>query len=671
VPTLQLALDAADRLAERLDTVGVLPVREAAALLVAASAVPDALARSLVDEVLRADARFRWRSAGHVTLARASSPPLECACFCVFDLETTGMRPTADRIVEIGAVRVVALEPVGCFERLVDPGVPIPHAIERLTGLSAASVRGRGHLGPALDAFLRFAGDAALVAHNARFDVGFLDASLRRLRGHRNAAPVIDTVALARALLPARRGRFSLAALADRFDTGVTPCHRALPDAQATAELLLALIGLAQQRGATTVADLVRLSLPPARRAHEKRALADAAPRAPGTYVMRAADGRALYVGTAGDLRRRTVSYFRGGRQPHGVERALADVERLDFGETGSAFEARLDEIRLILDLRPTANRRGVRPEKAAFLRIGGAVARLTTTMSPSTNGAAVVGPLGSRREVERVAAALRLAYGLRSCRPARPLEGNCLEGRLGRCLAPCRGGEHAAAHERAADAARQAVADGGRVPVERLRARRAALVASLRFEEAAGVRDLEAALRRAGATLTALRAARRRHGVVLAAHRDPRLVAAFTVVAGLVVERRGLPRVGAAELEISSLLATLAREAAPAAEGAVVEAERREELLHVDATFQRPPAGVAVVAVDPAVLPAGAGAAADRIAAARARIPAALPPAARPAAPTAPPREREGGDQLSLVPAAPARARSGSVAAAAGGRVP
>ena len=84
--------------------------------------------------------------------------------------------------------------------------------------------------------------DAVLVAHNARFDVGFLDAELRRLRGRRLAGTVLDTVALARKLVPGRT-RYSLSALADRFATGNGVRHRALPDALATAEILLALIG--------------------------------------------------------------------------------------------------------------------------------------------------------------------------------------------------------------------------------------------------------------------------------------------------------------------------------------------------------------------------------------------------------------------------------------------
>jgi len=119
----------------------------------------------------------------------------------VFDLETTGTRPGASRIVEVGAVRVSALQLVARFERLVDPGVPIPAVITALTGISPELVRGRPRIDRILDDFLRFCAGAVLVAHNARFDVGFVDAELRRLRGGRLAAPVIDTVALARRLM--------------------------------------------------------------------------------------------------------------------------------------------------------------------------------------------------------------------------------------------------------------------------------------------------------------------------------------------------------------------------------------------------------------------------------------------------------------------------------------
>jgi excinuclease UvrABC nuclease subunit len=208
------------------------------------------------------------------------------------------------------------------------------------------------------------------------------------------------------------------------------------------------------------------------------------------------------------------------------------------------------------------------------------------------------------------------MAYGLRSCRAADPVEEGCLEGRLGRCLAPCRGPAERAAHDAAADALAAALQGGG-VPIARIRERRAALAADLRFEEAARLRDDELALRAAGTELRRVRAARSLHGVVLCAHRDRRLVAAFAVAHGLVVEQRPLPRAGDAVLEISALATAVARAVAngPGHEGLhAVAADRRDEALHVAAAFARPASTHVALPGDGADLVAAVSAARDRV---------------------------------------------------------
>src|SRR5207302_641260 len=175
---------------------------EPARRLFALRQAPAGLARSLLAEVVDADARLSWRG-DSVALA---APPedglaLEAATYVVVDLEPTGLRPGSSQICEIGAVRIRELEVEAEFQTLVDP------------------------------------------------------------------------VGLARRLLAGRVPRASLAQLAYFLGTEVQPCHRALPDAQATAEVLLALIGLAQERGARTVADLVSLAATRTRRVWDKRHL--------------------------------------------------------------------------------------------------------------------------------------------------------------------------------------------------------------------------------------------------------------------------------------------------------------------------------------------------------------------------------------------------------------
>jgi DNA polymerase III epsilon subunit family exonuclease len=375
---------------------------EAARRLFAIRHAPVGMARSLLEDVVGEDARLAWRG-DSVGLADppGADLPLERAAFVVVDLETTGLRPGSSRICEIGAVRVRELELQDEFELLVDPGTPLGPVISQLTGLRDADLRGAPHPAIAVRRFLEFAGDAVLVAHNARFDLAFLDRETERLTGARLAGPVVDTVGLARRLLAGRTPRAGLSSLAQFFGTAAQPCHRALPDAQATAEILVQLIGLAQERGALTVADLVDLAAPRVRKIYAKRTLAFGAPTSPGVYLFRDAHDQVLYVGRARDLRARLRSYFRSDRQRPAVESALGALERIEWRVCGSELEAALEELRLIGELQPPANARRARPDRYVYLRRRGDSVVCSAKQSP-------VGPLRSRARARLAARALR-----------------------------------------------------------------------------------------------------------------------------------------------------------------------------------------------------------------------------------------------------------------------
>src|SRR5437773_3919434 len=286
---MQLRLDAADRLVELVEERrGPVYAEEAARRLFALRHVPAGMARSLLEDAVAADARLAW-SGDSVRLATPPGHdlPLERATYVVVDLETTGLRPGTCRICEIGAVCVRELELGETFQTLANPGIALGRAVASLTGLRDRELRRAPPAAEAVRRFLAFAGDAVLVAHNARFDMAFLDNETMRLTGRRVAATVVDTVGLARRLLG--RQPANLGALAYRFVTDARPCHRALPDAEATAEILLRLIGMAQERGAQTVEDLVELAATRPRRVHRKRNLAVGAPQRPGVYLFRVA----------------------------------------------------------------------------------------------------------------------------------------------------------------------------------------------------------------------------------------------------------------------------------------------------------------------------------------------------------------------------------------------
>jgi DNA polymerase-3 subunit epsilon len=164
---------------------------------------------------------------------------------------------------------------------------------------------------------------------------------------------------------------------------------------------LLHLIGLAQERGARTVAELSELAAPRVRKVYAKRALAFGAPSSPGVYLFRDRHDQVLYVGRARDLRARLRSYFRSERQRPAVEAAVAALERIEWRVCGSELEAALEELRLIRELRPPGNARAARPDRYVYLRKRGDSVVCSSKPSP-------LGPLKSRLRARLAARALR-----------------------------------------------------------------------------------------------------------------------------------------------------------------------------------------------------------------------------------------------------------------------
>jgi len=179
----------------------------------------------------------------------------------VVDVETTGWLHEQAELTEIGAVRLTGGQLTGEFSSLIRPGGPIPADISALTGITDDMV-GRAPLAAAvLQAFLSFAGDCVLVAHNAPFDIGFLTAACATAGIAWPRAAVLDTAVLARLLLsPDDVPDCRLGTLAEYFDAKTAPCHRALADARATADVLAGLLDLAAGLGQPARPRLVRVA---------------------------------------------------------------------------------------------------------------------------------------------------------------------------------------------------------------------------------------------------------------------------------------------------------------------------------------------------------------------------------------------------------------------------
>jgi DNA polymerase-3 subunit epsilon len=545
---VQLALDSLDRLVDMLEERGPLTAVEAARSLFATSSISEGLAFSLLADVTAGDSRVVCAGATVALCGGRADPLLEEAELVVFDLETTGLSAERNRICEIGAVRVRGLEPVESFQSLVNPGVALPESIARLTGLRERELRSAPSVTSVLRRFLSFTGDELLVAHNARFDQRFLERQLLSVHGRRLSEPPLCTAALARRLLEGRVRRVGLASLAHFFGVPTRPCHRALPDAEATAQVLVHLIGLAQELGARRLSDLRGLAAPRKRRVYDKRALAKGAPTRPGVYLFRDRHAHVLYVGRARDLRARLRSYFRSERQRPSVEAALLALDRIEWRVLGSELEAALEELRLIRELDPPANSRSRRKEHGVYLKRRGD--DFVVTKTPTQ-----LGPIGSRRQASLAARALALST------------------------------------TEELDALLQ---DG---PLPRLRARLSHLAESLRYEEAARLRDRIEALEHLIDRLRRLERLRSLEVCLIAPALEPGWRKAFFVCGGAVCAVRTVPPGSGATLEINAGL-SLCRQARDSA-GDTLTAEQAEDLLLLDGFIRRPPPELAVLPLD------------------------------------------------------------------------
>jgi DNA polymerase-3 subunit epsilon len=342
--------------------------------------------------------------------------------FVVVDLETTGGRmngrdgKTADAITEIGAVKVRGGVVLGEFATLVDPQRSIPPQIVQLTGITTAMVCDAPTIAAVLPMFLEFAHGAVLVAHNARFDIGFLRAAADQC-GIRWVRPqTLCTVQLARRVLSREEApSVRLAALAQLFAVANEPTHRALDDARATVEVLHALIERIGNQGVHSYAELRSYlpNVPPAQR--RKRVLAEGLPRRPGIYLFHGPSDEVLYVGTAINLRRRVNQYFNGSDQRTRMKEMVALATRVEHVECAHGLEAGVRELRMLSAHAPPYNRRSKFPQRWWWLVLSDeAFPRFSVLRTPRHGRA--VGPFRSRTDAVDTADLLARFTGVRTC---------------------------------------------------------------------------------------------------------------------------------------------------------------------------------------------------------------------------------------------------------------
>ena len=268
------------------------------------------------------------------------------------DLETTGGSIIHDRITEIGIIEV-GPQGVSEWSTLVNPQTSIPPFIERLTGISNAMVAEAPTFAEVAEEVLQRLQGRVFVAHNARFDYGFLKNEFKR--HERNfRATVVCSVKLSRRLFP-DEFKHNLDSIIARHQLPLESRHRALSDARA---VWLFFRKLEQEMPEQLQQALAELTSRPALPPYLDAEVVDDLPEAPGVYFFYGENDIPLYVGKSTNIRKRVMQHFSSDHSAGKEMQLSQQVRRLDWIETTGEFGALLAESRLIKRMQPTHNRR-------------------------------------------------------------------------------------------------------------------------------------------------------------------------------------------------------------------------------------------------------------------------------------------------------------------------
>ena len=363
------------------------------------------------------DGNSRWCVVdGHVMDA-----PLEDVDLIVVDIETTGQRISETGITEIGALKLRRDRVVDRFDQLVNPGRPIPSYVAQLTGISDAMVAGAPRIEEVLPDFERFARGGVLVAHNAAFDAALLDHHARRILGRPLGLPSVCTLKLARRRMPELE-RASLDALQEHFEIvpANTSRHRALADAELTAEVFLRLVKLAGCVPMRTVRELIAAQEDPATergiRIRIPRATLESLPERPGVYQLLGCTGAPLHVARAENVRREVAHLFYGACHLSDRQvRLLSETTGVEARSVAGDLEGRILEAEWVRRRQPEYNRSDRHLPRGYFVKVAtrGAHPRVVVSSKIGRDAEAHVGPIKGRPFADEVARMLARTFDL------------------------------------------------------------------------------------------------------------------------------------------------------------------------------------------------------------------------------------------------------------------
>lgn len=382
-----------------------------------------------------------------------SLPPelLALGDFAFIDVETTGTKPLEDRVTEVAIIRFSANGDVEAWQSLVNPGIPIPAEIQALTGITNAMVRDAPSYFDVGNDVRRLLEGAVFVAHNARFDYGFIKNEFRR-QGESFTADVLCTVRLSRKLYPDDDGH-GLDAIISRHRLSGFNRHRAMGDTEATA----AFVGKASDDHTPEALKLAVKSLlkTPSLPAHlPATALADI-PDSPGVYLFYGVNDLPLYIGKAKHLRERIRAHFSSDHMTPNDIRLSQEMRRIEWLPTAGEFSALLLEAQLVKERMPLHNVNLRRRDKVGFFQWQETDGQVTLEWIAAANlpdnHANVFGPFSDKASAKKwlmfAAREHRLCDHLLGFSKPRGENEPCFARQVGRCFGVCESVETPAQH--------------------------------------------------------------------------------------------------------------------------------------------------------------------------------------------------------------------------------
>ena len=367
------------------------------------------------------------------------------------DLETTGATATADRITEIGIVEVDD-DGVREWSSLVNPGMRISEFVVRLTGINNEMVAVAPTFAELASEVRARLADRLFIAHNARFDYGFLQNEFKRL-GVDFHARVLCTVKLSRKLYP-QFHKHSLDSLIERHGLCGDGRHRALADARLIWQFWQRLH--AEHEGEVINAAVAVLAARPALPAHLDADLVDRLPEGHGVYLFFGENELPIYVGKSKNIRTRVLAHFAADHESAKKMALAQQVKRIDWIETEGEFGALIKEAELVKRLQPTENRRQRTDEEFCSWRLAeeepGLLRPQLVTAGTADFGSdsGLYGLFKNAREAAKVLAAMAAEHKL--CATVLGLEKQpagqaCLAFQIRKCKGVCVGKEAKTMH--------------------------------------------------------------------------------------------------------------------------------------------------------------------------------------------------------------------------------